>query len=74
MTTSTLSTFLLFALLLLHSTSAAVFNIRNNCRYTVWAGAVPGGGRRLNPGQTWALTVAGWHKRSPYMAPNRLHL
>ncbi|KAF5753863.1 putative Thaumatin family [Helianthus annuus] len=58
MTTSTLSTFLLFALLLLHSTSAAVFNIRNNCRYTVWAGAVPGGGRRLNPGQTWALTVA----------------
>ncbi|KAF5753861.1 putative Thaumatin family [Helianthus annuus] len=58
MTTSTLSTFLLFALLLLHSTNAAVFNIRNNCRYTVWAGAVPGGGRRLNPGQTWALTVA----------------
>ncbi|KAJ0427859.1 putative Thaumatin family [Helianthus annuus] len=58
MTTSTLSTFLLFALLLLHSTSAAVFNIRNNCRYTVWAGAVPGGGRQLNPGQTWALTVA----------------
>ncbi|KAJ0817443.1 putative Thaumatin family [Helianthus annuus] len=57
MTTSILSTFLLFAQLLLHSTNAAVFNIRNNCRYTVWAGAVPGGGRRLNPGQTWALTV-----------------
>ncbi|KAI7727045.1 hypothetical protein M8C21_007877 [Ambrosia artemisiifolia] len=57
MTNSTLSIFLLFALLL-HSTKAAMFNIRNNCRYIVWAGAVPGGGRQLNPGQTWPLSVA----------------
>ncbi|KAJ0666370.1 putative Thaumatin family [Helianthus annuus] len=58
MSTSTLSTFLLLALLLFHYTNAAVFTIRNNCPYTVWAGAVPGGGRQLGPGQTWPLTVA----------------
>ncbi|GKD00522.1 P21-like protein, partial [Tanacetum coccineum] len=37
---------------------AAMFDIRNNCPYTVWAGAVPGGGQQLNPGQTWSLYVA----------------
>ncbi|KAM0000053.1 putative Thaumatin family [Helianthus debilis subsp. tardiflorus] len=57
MTTFTLPTFLLLAILF-HSTNAAVFTIRNNCPYTVWAGAVPGGGRQLNSGQTWSLTVA----------------
>ncbi|CAH1415223.1 unnamed protein product [Lactuca virosa] len=34
------------------------FDIRNNFPYTVWAGAVPGGGQQLNPGQTWSLNVA----------------
>ncbi|KAL8266971.1 hypothetical protein R6Q59_004315 [Mikania micrantha] len=43
--------------LVVHSTNAAVFTIRNNCPYTVWAGAVPGGGQQLNSGQTWSLSV-----------------
>ncbi|KAF2313253.1 hypothetical protein GH714_009993 [Hevea brasiliensis] len=35
----------------------ATFAITNNCPYTVWAAAVPGGGRRLDPRQTWPLPV-----------------
>ncbi|RDX88010.1 Osmotin-like protein OSM34, partial [Mucuna pruriens] len=31
--------------------------IVNNCPYTVWAAASPGGGRRLDRGQTWNLWV-----------------
>ncbi|KAB1215290.1 Thaumatin-like protein [Morella rubra] len=39
--------------------NAARFNIVNNCPFTVWAGAVPGGGRQLNArGGTWNLDVA----------------
>ncbi|XP_030551669.2 osmotin-like protein TPM-1 [Rhodamnia argentea] len=37
-----------------HSTT---FTVRNDCPYTVWAGASPGGGRRLDHGQTWTLNV-----------------
>ncbi|TVT96916.1 hypothetical protein EJB05_57837, partial [Eragrostis curvula] len=38
--------------------SAATFNIKNNCPYTVWPAATPvGGGRQLNSGQTWTLNV-----------------
>ncbi|KAJ4829598.1 Osmotin-like protein osm34 [Turnera subulata] len=47
----------LFSLLFI-STNAATFTIRNNCPYTVWAAASPGGGRRLDHGQTWVLNVA----------------
>nr|P86363.1 RecName: Full=Osmotin; Short=CpOsm [Calotropis procera] len=36
----------------------ATFTIRNNCPYTIWAAAVPGGGRRLNSGGTWTINVA----------------
>ncbi|PUZ68004.1 hypothetical protein GQ55_3G479800 [Panicum hallii var. hallii] len=37
---------------------AATFTIKNNCGYTVWPAATPvGGGRQLNPGQTWTLQV-----------------
>ncbi|KAG7557470.1 Thaumatin family [Arabidopsis suecica] len=38
--------------------TAATFDILNRCSYTVWAAASPGGGRRLNPGQSWRLDVA----------------
>ena len=38
--------------------AATVFEIRNSCPYTVWAAAVPGGGRKLEEGQTWNLTVS----------------
>ncbi|KAH7864737.1 hypothetical protein Vadar_033259 [Vaccinium darrowii] len=34
---------------------AATFNIINNCTYTVWAAALPGGGVRLDQGQTWTI-------------------
>ncbi|XP_062074247.1 pathogenesis-related protein R major form-like [Humulus lupulus] len=40
------------------NTHAATFDIRNDCPYTVWAAASPGGGRRLDPGQGWNLGVA----------------
>ncbi|GMY30232.1 protein P21-like [Fagus crenata] len=36
---------------------AARFDIKNNCPYTIWAAAVPGGGKQLNRGQTWTLNV-----------------
>lgn len=38
-------------------THAATFDIVNQCSYTVWAGASPGGGRQLTTGQTWTITV-----------------
>ncbi|KAI6707235.1 hypothetical protein NL676_010197 [Syzygium grande] len=36
---------------------SARFDITNNCPYTVWAAAVPGGGMQLNRSQTWPLDV-----------------
>lgn len=36
---------------------ATTFEVRNNCPYTVWGAAVPGGGRQMNPGDTWVLNV-----------------
>ncbi|XP_072957377.1 protein P21-like [Typha angustifolia] len=48
----------LFPLLLLVSLStAANFTVTNQCSYTVWAAAVPGGGRQLNSGESWVLNV-----------------
>ncbi|XP_034701755.1 thaumatin-like protein 1 [Vitis riparia] len=43
--------------LLFTSTHAATFDILNKCTYTVWAAASPGGGRRLDSGQSWTITV-----------------
>ncbi|KAK9143451.1 hypothetical protein Syun_012851 [Stephania yunnanensis] len=57
---SSLSVFISLSLafsLLFASSNAATFEIRNNCSYTVWAAAVPGGGRRLDGGQVWTLNV-----------------
>lgn len=48
--------FLLIALIFPLS-KAANFDISNNCPYTVWAAAVPGGGRQLDNGQTWSITA-----------------
>ncbi|KAF3451223.1 hypothetical protein FNV43_RR07316 [Rhamnella rubrinervis] len=36
---------------------AATFDVRNNCGFTVWAAAIPGGGLQLDPGQTWSFNV-----------------
>ncbi|KAB2622655.1 protein P21-like [Pyrus ussuriensis x Pyrus communis] len=48
---------ILCAILFFASTNAARFDIQNNCPYTVWAAAVPGGGRQLDGGQSWAIDV-----------------
>ncbi|OIT32555.1 PREDICTED: thaumatin-like protein [Nicotiana attenuata] len=40
----------------LFSTQAiTTIDIRNNCPFTVWAAAIPGGGRRLDYGGKWRL-------------------
>ena len=39
-------------------TQGANFDVINRCPYTVWATAMPGGGRCLETGQSWQLTVA----------------
>ncbi|KAK0580138.1 hypothetical protein LWI29_036930 [Acer saccharum] len=41
----------------LASVHAANFNLTNNCSYTVWAAAVPGGGRELKHGQEWVFNT-----------------
>ncbi|XP_047330695.1 osmotin-like protein TPM-1 [Impatiens glandulifera] len=57
--TSSYALYFSFLLILLsHEAKGATFEIRNNCPYTVWAAASPGGGRRLDRGQTWVLNVA----------------
>ncbi|KAG6634117.1 hypothetical protein I3843_12G096300 [Carya illinoinensis] len=54
-----LSTFSFLYALCFSLAHAATFVITNNCPYTVWAGAVPGGGMRLNPrGGIWNLDVS----------------
>ncbi|KAI7988474.1 hypothetical protein LOK49_LG13G01258 [Camellia lanceoleosa] len=47
---------LLFTLLI-PFTNAATFAVLNKCTYTVWAAASPGGGMRLDPGQSWTVNV-----------------
>ncbi|KAM4073444.1 hypothetical protein ACB094_10G019700 [Castanea mollissima] len=49
--------FFLLITLLSALAHAAKFDISNNCPFTVWAAAVPGGGRRLNPRESWPLDV-----------------
>ncbi|KAH7661094.1 Thaumatin family protein [Dioscorea alata] len=48
---------LLLLPLILPLSNAATFNIVNQCSYTVWAAAVPGGGKQLDKGQTWTINV-----------------
>ncbi|KAJ0048727.1 hypothetical protein Pint_16090 [Pistacia integerrima] len=48
---------ILFVTLYFTSADAAKFDIRNNCPHTVWAATVPGGGKRLNHGETWTITA-----------------
>ncbi|CAI0414390.1 unnamed protein product [Linum tenue] len=51
-----ISSFLSTLLLLVTITNANVIDIFNNCPYTVWAASTPiGGGRRLDPYQTWTI-------------------
>lgn len=52
-----LSAFIFSILFFISTATAATFEILNQCGYTVWAAASPGGGRRLNSGQSWTLNV-----------------
>ncbi|KNA04280.1 hypothetical protein SOVF_201090 [Spinacia oleracea] len=60
---STLKALSIFSLLLVFTsliatlTHAATFTVTNRCSYTIWAGAVPGGGKQLNSGDTWVVTA-----------------
>ncbi|TKY70920.1 Osmotin protein OSM34 [Spatholobus suberectus] len=56
--TKSLSIFLFVAISCVAAAQAANFNITNNCSYTVWAAAVPGGGVRLNPTESWSFNVS----------------
>ncbi|XP_024031189.1 thaumatin-like protein 1 [Morus notabilis] len=49
--------FLIFLTHFFFTSNAATFTIRNECSYPVGAAASPGGGRRLDSGQTWTLNV-----------------
>ncbi|XP_073133024.1 thaumatin-like protein [Henckelia pumila] len=49
--------FFLISTLFFNHINAITFNITNNCPFTIWAAAVPGGGQRLERDQTWKLTV-----------------
>ncbi|KAL5573752.1 hypothetical protein UlMin_023349 [Ulmus minor] len=49
--------FIFFFSYLILSSYAATFEIQNQCTYTVWAAASPGGGRRLDRGQAWTINV-----------------
>ncbi|KAG6619705.1 hypothetical protein I3842_Q086600 [Carya illinoinensis] len=53
-----LSTFCFLYALCFSLAYAAKFFITNNCPYTIWAGAVPGGGMQLNQGGGWTLDVS----------------
>ncbi|CAD5176496.1 unnamed protein product [Musa acuminata subsp. malaccensis] len=57
MASSTALSLLLFPLLFALS-HAATFEIANQCSDTVWAAAVPGGGRQLDSGQSWTNEVS----------------
>ncbi|CAK7335480.1 unnamed protein product [Dovyalis caffra] len=48
----------LFVALCFPFAHAATFDITNRCTDTVWAAAVPGGGRQLNTGETWTISAA----------------
>ncbi|KAI5557094.1 hypothetical protein BDE02_18G078800 [Populus trichocarpa] len=59
--------FLLFAHFFTLS-NATTFEFRNQCPYTVWAAAVPGGGQRLHPGESWTMRISTFEIRNqcPY--------
>ncbi|TYH97665.1 hypothetical protein ES332_A12G258300v1 [Gossypium tomentosum] len=56
LTISQISSILFFSVLFI-SAHAARFEIRNECPYTVWAAASPGGGRRLDRWKSWTIDV-----------------
>ncbi|KAK6925403.1 Thaumatin family [Dillenia turbinata] len=64
MNSVTITCFLVSAAVLLFTsaysvTSTTTFLIQNNCSYTIWAAASPGGGKQLISGQRWLLPADG---------------
>ncbi|KAK8549746.1 hypothetical protein V6N13_073524 [Hibiscus sabdariffa] len=57
LTISQVSSVFFFFNILFISAHAALFEICNQCSYTVWAAASPGGGTRLDPFQSWTINV-----------------
>ncbi|XP_043716816.1 protein P21-like [Telopea speciosissima] len=53
---------IIFSLVLFSFVEAGNFEVRNNCGYTVWAAASPGGGMQLNHGQVWSFNVPAGQK------------
>lgn len=49
---------------LLQVAEGATFTVKNQCPYTVWAAASPGGGKALGRGQTWTFNVAAGTKQA----------
>ncbi|PKU62780.1 hypothetical protein MA16_Dca028860 [Dendrobium catenatum] len=49
---------LFLPLLLCPIINATTFTLINNCSYTIWPAAIPGGGRELTPGSNWSLARA----------------
>ncbi|KAK8956731.1 Osmotin-like protein OSM34 [Platanthera zijinensis] len=49
---------LLILLALLPISYATTFHITNNCPYTIWPAATPGGGLALHSSQTWTLPIS----------------
>uniref|UniRef100_A0A0E0MPW3 Thaumatin-like protein n=1 Tax=Oryza punctata TaxID=4537 RepID=A0A0E0MPW3_ORYPU len=45
------------AVAVVSNVDAATITVVNHCSYTVWPGALPGGGLRLDPGKSWTLNV-----------------
>ncbi|XP_039136381.1 thaumatin-like protein [Dioscorea cayenensis subsp. rotundata] len=48
---------IIFSFLLFPLCHAAIFNIVNQCPYTIWPAAIPGGGCELLPGQNWTIFI-----------------
>ncbi|PIA41285.1 hypothetical protein AQUCO_02300210v1 [Aquilegia coerulea] len=49
--------FFLFPIIFTTITHGTIFEIHNNCSDTVWAAAIPGGGRQLNTSQSWIMNL-----------------
>ena len=52
-----ISFFYFFFILFIAFAHSARFDITNNCNFTIWAAAMPGGGRQINKGGIWSLEL-----------------
>ncbi|XP_044386532.1 alpha-amylase/trypsin inhibitor [Triticum aestivum] len=57
MTSSLILHLIALVLVLVAAAKATTITVVNRCSYTIWPGALPGGGARLDPGQSWQLNM-----------------